>query len=809
VRRGATPGRDPLDATRPRRLAALVLSAIAGLVLIFAAAGAAHAQPAGEAPALSADSAAAQTQRRERLDQIEQFVLDPESPMREIEPLLGELRTLRAESSALGSRLSGPRGDARRALDALGPAPGPDAGSEPEAVAARRIELEARAAELETAARLADVNVQTANRLIDRIGELRRERFFESAFTSRGSLLQPQTWVEAGRGVRDSAGFAVSAATAWMDERRAADAETYSLVVLAVALALALALSFPVRILLRRRIDALAAGGRLGADSRGVAAGLRAFLHIGAAVLSAYILFAAAASQNVSVEALGAIAGGVLASIVFVAMADAVARAWYAPRDAAGRLANVSDGKATVAWLHVIALAALAAAGWTIAQAGVQLEADPAVLDAVAAIEGLLGAALLFALSREISRRAPAAGASAEAAVTRPPIPWLRVALILASLAALGAAVGGYAALARFIVERAALAVVAVIAFRVARAFVHGLVLGVVAPRVRGAEAAGDETFAFWIRVTLDIVLVLAALPLAALIVGFERADIVDLLVRATLGVRIGSIQFSIVNIAVGAAIFAGALIATRFVQRGLATSVFPRTRIDSGARNSIVALVGYAGLILAFLFAVAAAGFDLTNLAIIAGALSVGVGFGLQGFVNNFVSGLTLLFERPIKIGDWVVLASGQGYVKKIGMRATEIETFDRATIIVPNAELVTSAVTNWTLRDRIGRIIVPVGVSYDADPELVRDLLMKVAAEHPEVLSDPAPFVLWKDFADSALVFEVRVYVRDIGRTFRVQNDLRFAIWASFKAHNIEIPFPQRVIHMAGGGGSEGSGE
>jgi small-conductance mechanosensitive channel len=666
------------------------------------------------------------------------------------------------------------------------------------------------AAPSSTPARLADVNIQTASRLIARIGELRRDRFLESAFTSRGSLLGPQTWRDAGRGASDAAAFSVAAASAWLAERRALDARTYALVVLGVAFALALAISFPARILLSQRIDALSASGRLGDGSRGLAAGLRAFLHIAAAIASAFIVFAAAGSQQVSVEPLGAIAGGVLASIVFVAIADAVASAWYAPGDAGRRLANVSDGKAKAARLHVIALAALAAVGWTLTQAGEQLEADAAALDAVAAIEGLIGAALVFALSREISRRAPAAGADSPAGsrvAARAAIPWLRLALMLVALASLAAALGGYAALARFIVERAALTIVGFIAFRVVRAFVHALVIGVVAARVRGAEAAGDETFTFWIRLVLDAVLVLAALPLAALVVGFHQADILDLLVRAALGVRIGSIQFSIVNIGIGAAIFAGALIATQFVQRGLTNSVLPRTSIDAGARNSIVALVGYAGLILAFLFAVAAAGFDLTNFAIIAGALSVGVGFGLQGFVNNFVSGLTLLFERPIKIGDWVVLPSGQGYVKKIGMRATEIETFDRATIIVPNAELVTSAVTNWTLRDRVGRIIVPVGVSYDADPELVRDLLMKAASDHPDVLSDPAPFVLWKDFADSALAFEVRVYVRDIGRTFRVQNDLRFAIWRAFKDHGIEIPFPQRVIHMAGAGGSSGS--
>src|SRR5690606_19694058 len=138
--------------------------------------------------------------------------------------------------------------------------------------------------------------------------------------------------------------------------------------------------------------------------------------------------------------------------------------------------------------------------------------------------------------------------------------------------------------------------------------------------------------------------------------------------------------------------------------------------------------------------------------------------------------------------------------------MRATEIETFDRATIIVPNAELVTGAVMNWTHKDRMGRASVAVGVGYDSDPELVLRLLLEVVTSHPEALKDPAPYVVWKDFGDSALIFEAGLHLRDVSRTVAVKTDLRLAIWRAFKQHGIEIPFPQRVVHMARSGPAEG---
>jgi small-conductance mechanosensitive channel len=207
---------------------------------------------------------------------------------------------------------------------------------------------------------------------------------------------------------------------------------------------------------------------------------------------------------------------------------------------------------------------------------------------------------------------------------------------------------------------------------------------------------------------------------------------------------------------------------------------------------------LGYTGYLLSLIIAVSYGGVDFTDIAIVAGALSVGIGFGLQSIINNFVSGLILLVERPFKAGDWIVVGNEEGYVKKINVRSTEVMTFNRATLTVPNSELITKTVKNWTHKGTLGRVIVSVGVSYDADPEQVRDILLKCASQHTEVRGNPEPSVVFSNFGDSALEFELRAFIVNVDRRLGVGSDLRFTIFQALKSAGIEIPFPQRDIHI-----------
>ncbi len=197
-------------------------------------------------------------------------------------------------------------------------------------------------------------------------------------------------------------------------------------------------------------------------------------------------------------------------------------------------------------------------------------------------------------------------------------------------------------------------------------------------------------------------------------------------------------------------------------------------------------------------MIAVSYAGFDLTNIAIVAGALSVGIGFGLQSIVNNFVSGLILLVERPIKVGDWVIAGDVEGYIRRISVRSTEIETFDRAIVIVPNSELISGRVTNWTHRNTLGRVTINVGVSYKCDPAQVSDVLMSVGIAHPMTLTWPKPHVALEDFGSSSLDFSLRTYIADVNDVLTVKTELRVAVLKAFRESGIEIPFPQQDVHL-----------
>jgi potassium efflux system protein len=267
-------------------------------------------------------------------------------------------------------------------------------------------------------------------------------------------------------------------------------------------------------------------------------------------------------------------------------------------------------------------------------------------------------------------------------------------------------------------------------------------------------------------------------------------------------GFAIGAVTIEPLQVATGLAIFALLLTAIRWLKREVLPSWMERTDLHRGGQEAIITLSGYVGIILAGLVGLSLAGFSLQNLAIIAGALSVGIGFGLQNIVNNFVSGIILLFERPIRAGDWIVAGEVQGYVRRISIRSTLIETFERADVIVPNAALISGNVTNWMLRDSWGRVTVPVGVAYGSDVDKVTEVLLSVAREHPLVMLDgkkvSPPRVLFRGFGDSSLNFELWCFIHEIDKRLGTLSDLNYAIEKKLRQAGIQMPFPQRDIHV-----------
>ena len=502
--------------------------------------------------------------------------------------------------------------------------------------------------------------------------------------------------------------------------------------------------------------------------------------------------------------AMSDLARGVVKSLVLFFIGRALINAALTPRRPHWRWLNLEQAASRrlvrrLKWLLAVFLmldAARIAVSGTAPSA--ELEAVAALVFAIALVP-----LLLSLLDNRVWRRADTTQEKGGRQVLR----W-RPLIALGLVAVPLIAASGYPGLSSYLIQSVVMTGLIGAALLLIRTAGRELIAAAFDAELRVGQALRD-TFAladtgahrivFWLGTLLDLCLLLvtgfALLP----VWGFSADETAGSLVNLANGIRIGSYTLSLVDIIVGLTLFAAIVSLTRLLQRGLERHLLPNLSVDTGVRDALKTGVGYVGFVIAVLIGVSALGLDLSNLALIAGALSVGLGFGLQNVVNNFVSGLILLVERPIKAGDWVIVGGHEGTVKKVNVRSTEIETFQRASVIIPNADLIATPVINWTHKNLQGRVEVAVGVAYGSDPRRVEEILLAAAKHHPNVIATPEPFVLFMDFGDSALLFEVRAFLSDVQKRMRTASELRFTINDALIEAGIEIPFPQRVVHMA----------
>ncbi|WP_282157792.1 DUF3772 domain-containing protein [Shimia thalassica] len=337
-----------------------------------------------------------------------------------------------------------------------------------------------------------------------------------------------------------------------------------------------------------------------------------------------------------------------------------------------------------------------------------------------------------------------------------------------------------------------AIATVQLLAFLL---LLHQTLTGVVLKLMGEGLEARDKSL--W-PVAIAFVLVMLAIPAILLIWGVRSQEVADLYRQIGSGLRVGDVKISPREILLFFFIFGVGYALTRLLQSTMKNTVLPKTKLDVGGQNAVVSGIGYVGVFVAALLAINNTGIDLGSIALVASALSVGIGFGLQTIVSNFVSGIILLVERPIAEGDWIEVGGQMGYVRDISVRSTRIETFDRTDVIVPNSDLVAGTVTNYTRGNTVGRVIVPVGVAYGTDPRKVEAILLKVAKAHPMVLGIPSPYVVFQGFGASSLDFEIRAILRDVNWVLSVRSEMNYEIARLFGEEGIEIPFPQQDLWL-----------
>jgi small-conductance mechanosensitive channel len=778
------------------------------VALLSASSLAALAQQPPPAPAPAAQPPAAPVLPPEVTTPIERMAKNietAEKSIQQLKELEGELQRLRGEveeiiydSTAAAEALRPQLAEVKSQIERLGPAPKDQ--PETPTIAAERARLTALAGALDGAIKTTELAWVRAKQLIDRITVMRYQIFSRNLFERRASPLRPSVWQEVSERMPGIIGRAQYYGADWLERGRAQGSALLAVIVGALAAAL----------LIRAVVNGLIAKRRGGfegipsffdriSSAAGVAparmlapVAAAGFVYVGLDSLGMFFSPWERTAETALQGALIYVAGSVLASVAL------------APRQPKWRLIPVDDGTASYILLFVKAILAVYILDTVLVELGRAIYVPLTMTVAQGFISNIATATLLALLL--IRPFAPQTGPlravnhldrlEGNPASRLAPV-WVKVPLWALAIAIIASSAVGYVALGRYIAQQIVLTGTVLAAAGLFYLGVRAVTrrrdgaispIGSLLESRFGIDRTRQGQIVKLCEIAAMLALVLVALPLLMLQWGFAGADIRDWAKALFFGFEVGQFRISLMRILLGIVLFIALLFLTRMIQHWLRERVLSQGRLEAGVANSIDMAVGYTGIGVAALISASYAGFDVTNLAIVAGALSVGIGFGLQSIVNNFVSGLILLVERPIKVGDWIVVGDQQGNVRRISVRSTEIETFDRASLIVPNSELISGRVLNWTHRNMLGRLVLRVTTDIKANPRTVITILEKAAREQqPLVQAAPAPMAVLETFAPDHIDFSLSVTLSDVNAGGRVKSDLHVAILEAFREAGI----------------------
>jgi small-conductance mechanosensitive channel len=685
----------------------------------------------------------------------------------------------------------------RQQLEALGPKPAEGVEEAPEVVAAR-LDLNQKIETVSGRLKKAELALARVDGLIKQLDGLIRGRFTNTLLSTGPSPLSPWRWVGAvAEYLNVAERLAAEGARGWEDPVAKRNRETRL-----PALAIATVLSVLLIVSMRRWLSLSLRRGVVEGAGRGrrLAVGLvTAAMRLVAPLIVLALCILALRQSGLIGPTASLLQDPFIGGLVAVIVAYGLGQVIFAPGSPQLRIAPMTDAEARRGGLLAGGLGVVVFLEAVLVNGGAQINIATSALAVANLPIVMLGGFLLFRLARLIMPHPPTGieyegedRPSDQLNLARRVLRIMAFVMMAAAILSPVVAALGYFAASRFILYPVIMSI---------SLFAATFILFVAFREAVDAYVEENELEAPGLRllsILLGFLLGCAAIPVLALIWGARVADLSEWWRLFADGLKFGEVTISPVDFLKFALVFTIGYSLTRLVQGVLRMSVLPNTRLDSGARVAIVSGAGYLGFFLAALAAIAATGLDLSNIAIVAGALSVGIGFGLQNIVNNFVSGIILLIERPIKAGDWIDVGGKQGYVTQISVRATEIETFDRATLIVPNSELISNSVMNMTHSNTIGRVHVPVGVAYGTDTRKVESVLLDIAKAHPMVLKRPAPVVIFQAFGADSLDFEIRAFLRDVNFVLATKSDMNFEIDRRFREEGIEIPFAQRDLHI-----------